>query len=221
MQLWIANKNYSSWSMRPWLVLKAFRIPFEEIMVEFSDQPNDSTFKQKVLAVNPNGKVPVLLDQELVLWDSLAICEYLAEKFPQLKLWPSDPVLKARARCISAEMHSSFMALRSQCGMNIRAHLEEYGAKLWAADENLRQDVARIEQIWAERPASQAFLCGEFSIADAFYAPVVMRFKTYGLPVSTSAQQYMQLILAHPAVQAWMQGAAAETARIAYLEAQL
>lgn len=221
MQLWIANKNYSSWSMRPWLVLKAFQIPFEEIMVEFSDQSNDSMFKQKVLAVNPNGKVPVLLDQELVLWDSLAICEYLAEKFPQLKLWPSDPVLKARARCISAEMHSSFMALRSQCGMNIRAHLEEYGAKLWAADENLRQDVARIEQIWAERPASQAFLCGEFSIADAFYAPVVMRLKTYGLPVSTSAQQYMQLILAHPAVQAWMQGAAEETAHIAYLEAQL
>lgn len=221
MQLWIANKNYSSWSMRPWLVLKAFQIPFEEQMVEFSAQAGDGTFKQKVLTVNPNGKVPVLLDQGLVVWDSLAICEYLAEKFPHLELWPSDPALKARARCISAEMHSSFMALRSQCGMNIRAHLEEYGAKLWAADENLRNDVARIEQIWAERPDPQAFLCGKFSIADAFYAPVVTRFKSYGLPVSASAQQYMRLMLAHPAVQAWVQGAAAETARVAYLEAQL
>lgn len=221
MQLWIANKNYSSWSMRPWLVLKAFQIPFEEVMVEFSAQPNGGGFKQKVLAVNPNGKVPVLLDQGLVVWDSLAICEYLAEKFPHLELWPSDPAFKARARCITAEMHSSFMALRSQCGMNIRAHLDEYGAKLWAADENLRKDVARIEQIWAGRPYPQAFLCGAFSIADAFYAPVVTRIKTYGLPVSESAQQYMQLMLAHPAVQAWVQGAEAETARVAYLEAQL
>lgn len=221
MQLWIANKNYSSWSMRPWLVLKAFDLPFEEVMIEFSAEPSAGEFKQKVLAANPNGKVPVLIDQAQMVWDSLAICEYLAEKYPQLALWPKDAALRARARCIAAEMHSSFMALRNQCGMNIRAHLDELGAKRWALDDGLRKDVARIEQIWAERPSSDSFLCGEFSIADAFYAPVVTRFKTYGLPVSASSQQYMQLMLEHPAVREWIDGALQESARVEYLEAHL
>lgn len=219
MQLLIANKNYSSWSMRPWLVLKAFNLPFDEVMIAFSDEPYAGKFKQKVLAVNPNGKVPVLLDQEQMVWDSLAICEYLAEKFPQHALWPADLALRVRARCISAEMHSGFMSLRSQCGMNINADLKALGAKLWAEDESLRKDMARIEQIWTARPRLDGFLCGEFSIADAFYAPVVMRLNTYGLPVSDSAQRYMALMMAHPAVQQWMQEAVAESMRVAYLEA--
>ncbi|CAM4152438.1 glutathione S-transferase family protein [Acinetobacter pragensis] len=219
MQLLIANKNYSSWSMRPWLVLKAFNLPFDEVMIVFSDEPYAGEFKQKVLAVNPNGKVPILLDQEQMVWDSLAICEYLAEKFPQHALWPADLALRVRARCISAEMHSGFMSLRSQCGMNIHADLKALGAKLWAEDESLRKDMARIEQIWTARPRLDGFLCGEFSIADAFYAPVVMRLNTYGLPVSDSAQRYMALMIAHPAVQQWMQEAVAEPMRVAYLEA--
>ena len=219
MQLLIANKNYSSWSMRPWLVLKAFDLPFEEVMIAFSAQPHGGEFKQKVLSINPNGKVPVLLDDGQMIWDSLAICEYLAEKFPQLPLWPADAALRIRARCISAEMHSGFMCLRSQCGMNIRADLKALGAKLWAEDEGLRKDVARIEQIWTSRPSLDRFLCGAFSIADAFYAPVVMRLKTYGLPVSDSAQRYMALMMAHPAVQQWVQSAVAEPMRVGYLEA--
>lgn len=221
MQLFIANKNYSSWSMRPWLVLKAFDLSFEEVMIAFSEQPYGGAFKQKVLAVNPNGKVPVLLDEGQLVWDSLAICEYLAEQYPNLALWPVDKAMRTRARCITAEKHSGFMSLRNQCGMNIRADLTALGQKLWQADESLRQDVARIEQIWTARPHPDGFLCGNFSIADAFYAPVVTRFITYGLPLSESAQQYMQTLSAHPAVQAWVTDAHAEQARVAFLEAQL
>ncbi len=149
MQLLIANKNYSSWSMRPWLVLKAFDLPFEEVMIAFSAQPHGGEFKQKVLSINPNGKVPVLLDDGQMIWDSLAICEYLAEKFPQLPLWPAEMALRIRARCISAEMHSGFMCLRSQCGMNIRADFKVLGAKLWAEDEGLRNDVAQSSRGFA------------------------------------------------------------------------
>lgn len=220
MQLLIANKNYSSWSMRPWLVLKAFNLPFDEVMIEFSEQPYGGAFKQAVLAVNPNGKVPVLVHEEQQVWDSLAICEYLAEQFPHVPLWPTDKAMRIRARCISAEMHSSFMSLRSLCGMNIRADLTALGKALWHENEGLRQDIERIEQIWAARPDADGFLCGEFSIADAFYAPVVTRFITYGLPLSESAQRYMNTISHHPAMQAWVQDAHAELTRVEFLEAQ-
>ena len=217
-QLYIANKNYSSWSMRPWLVLKAFNIPFKEIMLAFPAERDTGTFKRDVLSVNPNGKVPVLVDNGLMLWDSLAICEYLAEQHPDQALWPKELKQRARARCIAAEMHSGFSGLRHACGMNIRANLADVGKSLWQENAELRQDVARIEQIWSERPQQNGFLCGEFSIADAFYAPVVTRLMTYALPVSDSTQQYMQTMLQHPAMKAWMDAAMQEDAWVNYLE---
>lgn len=217
-QLYIANKNYSSWSMRPWLVLKAFDLAFEEVMLAFPAERNTGTFKQSVLAINPNGKVPVLVDHNLTIWDSLAICEYLAERHPELALWPKDLTQRVRARCIAAEMHSGFTHLRNTCGMNIRAHLPEVGRRLWQENEELRQDMARIEQIWAQRPDPTGFLCGDFSIADAFYAPVAMRLLTYALPLSESAQQYIDRLLHHPAVKAWCEQARAEQAWVNYLE---
>ena len=219
LELYIANKNYSSWSMRPWLVLKAFEIPFQEHVIYFDRERSIGTFKQKLSAISDNAKVPILVDQDLKIWDSLAICEYLAEQYPEYALWPKDQAQRARARSISAEMHSGFAQLRTLCGMNIRAQLAAVGQRLWAEDNELRQDVARIEQIWAARPDPEGFLYGAFSIADAFYAPVVMRFKTYALPVSASSQRYMQNMLQHPAVQAWVEAAMVEGRWVNYLEA--
>ena len=218
MQLYIANKNYSSWSMRPWLVLKAFDLAFEEIQLNFPCERGEGDFKQRVLEINPNGKVPALLDQGMLIWDSLAICEYLAEQYPEQALWPRDVQQRAWARSISAEMHSGFTDLRSLCGMNIRANLAEVGTKLWQEHSGLRQDVARIEHIWSARPAADGFLCGEFSIADAFYAPVVTRFMTYALPVSANSQHYMQRVMQHPAMRAWVHAASQEAMFVNYLE---
>ena len=219
LELYIANKNYSSWSMRPWLVLTAFNIPFQEHIIYFDRERSTGLFKQQLMAISDNAKVPILCDQGLKVWDSLAICEYLAEQYPEQALWPTDKAQRARARSISAEMHSGFATLRTLCGMNIRAELAEVGQRLWAEHAELRQDVTRIEQIWAERPDAAGFLCGEFSIADAFYAPVVMRFQTYALPISASSQQYMQSMLQHPALQAWVQAAQQEGRWVNYLEA--
>jgi glutathione S-transferase len=134
----------------------------------------------------------------------LAICEYVAEQHPELTLWPQDTVLRARARCISAEMHSSFQALRNLCPMNIEADLSHIGEQLWGEHAALRADVARIEQIWSQRPSTDSFLCGEFGIADAFYAPVVLRFVCFNLPVSAASQSYMQKMLSLASVQQWI-----------------
>lgn len=203
-QLFIGNKNYSTWSMRPWLLLKQAGIPFQEQLIRFDSFEEDSQFKTEILKLNPTGKVPALVDGERVVWDTLAICEYLAEQHPEHALWPQDKSLRARARCISAEMHSSFQGLRNLCPMNVEADLTHIGLQLWSEHAQLRADVARIEQIWSQRPGDDSFLCGEFSIADAFYAPVVMRFDGYQLPISASSQSYMQKILALPSVQQWI-----------------
>jgi len=201
--LYIANKNYSSWSMRAWLVLTAFNIDFEEVQVRF-DAINPS-FKEQLSQIHANAKVPVLDVGEFRVWDSLAICEYLAEQHPDLALWPRASALRAQARSISGEMHSGFMALRELCPMNLQIQYSiAEGQALWAQHAELRADVARIEQIWATRAAEHAFLFGDFCIADAFYAPVVMRLKSYALPVSAQSQQYMQHIIKHPAVSAWI-----------------
>ena len=205
LELFIGDKNYSTWSMRPWLVARHFEIPFQTHVIAFDHFEPDSQFKKKILQINPTGKVPALVDDGFLIWDSLAICEYLAEKFPERNLYPIDPKQRARARSISAEMHSGFMTLRSLCDMNLNADLAEIGARLWQENPQLQQDIKRIEQLWSERPRIDSFLCGEsFSIADAFYAPVVMRFVGYGIPVSESSQRYMQTILALPAVQQWI-----------------
>lgn len=204
MELYIGNRNYSSWSMRPWLVLEHSQIPFQEVLVPFDDFRADQAFKVIISKVSPTAKVPTLLNDNMRIWDSLAICEYLAELYPDKALWPADLELRTKARSICAEMHSGFPNLRTLCGMNIEADLAEVGERHWAEHEKLRLEVNRIECIWASRNSKHGFLCGDtFTIADAFYAPVVMRFISYQLPVSTQAQSYMQTILNVPAVQKW------------------
>lgn len=205
MELYIGNRNYSSWSMRPWLVLEYFKIPFQEVLVPFDDFHADQAFKEIISKVSPTAKVPTLINENLSIWYSLAICEYLAELYPEKGLWPKDLGLRTKARSVCAEMHSGFPNLRTFCGMNIEADLSEIGAKHWTEHQKLRLEVQRIEAIWVSRASEHSFLCGDsFTIADAFYAPVVMRFISYQLPISAPAQTYIQTILNVPAVQKWI-----------------
>lgn len=214
IQLYIANKNYSSWSMRPGVLLKQAGIPFEEVMLRFGSDPfsASSSFKQAVLAVNPGGRVPVLVDGELVVWDTLAIAEYVAEQFPDKALWPQDVKARARARSICAEMHAGFGALRSACPMNIEAQLADTGAIIWRDQPAVRSDVERIVAMWTELLAQHGgpLLFGGFSIADAYFAPVCMRLKTYALPVPRLITDYVERVCALPGVQAWVADALAE-----------
>ena len=212
LKLFIANKNYSSWSMRPWVLMRQSGIAFEEIMVPFDDMAASSEFKRQVLPLNPVGKVPVLLDGGLAVWDSLAIAETLAERFPDKHLWPADPAARARARSICAEMHAGFTGLRTHCPMNIEASLPEIGALVWRDKPAVRTDLARIQAMWEELLAQHGgpMLFGEFSIADAYYAPVCMRLRTYALPVSPTVQAYIDRVTALPAVAEWIAGALAE-----------
>ena len=212
LKLYIGNKNYSSWSMRSWVLMTQAGIPFEEVRLRFDGFAPDSQFKRQIGAVNPAGKVPLLLDGTLAVWDSLAIAEYLAEAYPELYLWPRGAPERARARSVCAEMHSGFGALRSACGMNIEARLSEVGAILWRDHAGVRADVARIVQIWQSLLAEHGgpMLFGRFGIADAFYAPVVMRLKTFSLPVPDDVAAYMERVCALPGVAAWIEGALAE-----------
>jgi glutathione S-transferase len=212
MKLYIANKNYSSWSMRPWVLLKQAGIAFEEVMLRFDGFDAQSKFKQGLKDINPVGKVPVLLDGDLAVWDTLAIAEYMAEKFPEKKLWPTDVASRARARSICAEMHSGFMGIRSACPMNIDAYLPEVGALALRDKEALRNDLKRIDSLFCAllKEHQGPMLFGEFSIADAYFAPVVMRIKTYALPVSAETQAYMARLCALPGVKAWIDDALAE-----------
>jgi glutathione S-transferase len=214
LKLYIANKNYSSWSMRPWVLLKQAGIPFEEVLVRFGADPftASSSFKQSVLAVSPGGRVPVLVDDGFAVWDTLAIAEYVAEKFPDKQLWPQDVKARARARSICAEMHSGFGALRSACPMNIEADLTQTGAIIWRDKPAVRADVQRLVEMWNELLAQHKgpMLFGGFSIADAYFAPVCMRLKNYGLPVPGSVTDYIARACALPGVKAWMDEALAE-----------
>lgn len=212
LQLYIGNKNYSSWSMRPWVLLTQAGIPFEEVMVRFDSLDAGSTFKNTIGRINPVGKVPVLVDDGFAVWDTLAIAEYLAERFPEHRLWPANPQARARARSVCAEMHSGFSALRSHCGMNIEASLPEIGRIIWRDQPGVRADLARIETIWTELLAAHGgpMLFGAFGIADAYFAPVCSRIRTYALPVSPTVQAYVDRVHALPGVQAWVQQALAE-----------
>ena len=212
MQLYIGNKNYSSWSMRPWVLLTQAGIAFEEVMARFDSFAPDSHFKKIIDSVSPVGKVPALVDADLAVWDTLAIAEYLAEKFPDKQLWPADVKARARARSICAEMHSGFAALRSACPMNIEAHLPEIGQLAWRDKPAVRADLARLVTMWGELLAQHGgpMLFGAFSVADAYFAPVVMRLKTYALPVPEAIATYMVRVCALPGVKAWVQGALAE-----------
>ena len=221
MQLYIGNKNYSSWSMRPWVLMTQAGIPFDEVMLRFDAFSPGSKFKTQVERLNPAGRVPVLVDAGLAVWDTLAIAEYLAERFPGRQLWPADVRARARARSVCAEMHSGFGALRSHFGMNIEAALPEVGARLLAEQPELRDNVARIVAMWSELLAEHGgpMLFGAFSIADAFFAPVVMRFRTYAVPVPPPIAAYMERVIALPGVAAWIADALAEKDFLPFEEA--
>jgi len=212
LKLYVGNKNYSSWSMRPWVLMKQAGIAFDEAMVRFDSFDQGSQFKMAIAAVNPVAKVPVLVDGELAIWDTLAICEYLAESFPDKALWPRDKAMRARARSICAEMHSGFGNLRNHCGMNIEASLPEIGAILLRDQPGVRADLARLVQMWSELLERHGgpLLFGEFGIADAYFAPVCTRIKTYALPVPPAIEAYIGRVLALPGVKAWIDDALAE-----------
>ena len=212
LKLYIGNKNYSSWSMRPWVLLRQAGIPFEEVKLRFDSFETGSTFKEKIAGVNPVGKVPALDDAGLVVWDTLAIAEYLAERFPDKKLWPQEARARARARSVCAEMHSGFGALRSACPMNIEADLAGTGALIWRDKPGVRADVERLIAMWSEllQQHGGPLLFGDFTIADAFFAPVCMRLKTYALPVPAAITSYMERVSALPGVKAWIDDALAE-----------
>lgn len=212
LTLYIGNKNYSSWSMRPWVLLRQAGIPFNEVMVRFDSFDSDSQFKTKLQGLTPTGKVPLLVDGDLAVWDTLAIAEYVAEQFPDKQLWPSDKAARARARSVCAEMHSGFTALRSHCPMNVEAQLPEVGALIWRDQPGVRADVQRLESMWGELLAAHGgpMLFGQFSIADAYFAPVCMRLASYALPVSPTVAAYVQRVQALPGVAEWMAQARAE-----------
>jgi glutathione S-transferase len=207
LKLVIGNKNYSSWSMRPWLALRANNIPFEEVFISLYTGAAD---KQRILDVSRSGKVPILVDGDVTVWDSLAIIEYIAERFPEKRLWPEHPAERAHARSVSAEMHSGFAALRNECGMNL--HRPVRAIELSA---EARANIARIEEIWNECRGRYGqlgpFLFGDFGAADAMFAPVVHRFRTYAVAVTKETQRYMETMMAFPAFAEWTKAGLAET----------
>jgi glutathione S-transferase len=212
LQLYIGNKNYSSWSMRPWVLLRQASIPFEEVLARFDSFDANSQFKATLAGISPTGKVPVLVDGDLAVWDTLAIAEYLAETYPDKQLWPQEKAARAQARSITAEMHSGFTALRGACPMNIEAHLPEVGALIWRDKPAVRADVQRLVDMWSGLLTQYGgpMLFGAFTIADAFYAPVCMRLHTYGLPVPKPVADYVQRVRELPGVKAWIDEALAE-----------
>ncbi|HEY6087550.1 MAG TPA: glutathione S-transferase family protein [Burkholderiaceae bacterium] len=211
LQLVIGNKNYSSWSMRAGVLMQHFGIPFEEIKLRLELTP-DSAFHRALARYTPAGRVPVLLTDGFAVWDTLAIAEALADLRPDLPLWPRDPRQRARARSLCAEIHAGFSALRNHCPMNIEATLPDVGARVLAAEAGVRDDLARIDSMWsAQLEASGGpFLFGEFGIIDAYYAPVVARTRSYGLPLSAPARAYAQQVWASPGVCAWVSDALTE-----------
>ena len=220
LKLYIGNKNYSSWSMRPWVLLKQAGIAFEEVKVRFDSFDANSQFSKTMAAVSPTGEVPALVDGDLVVWDTLAIAEYLAEQFPEKNLWPTDVKSRATARSICAEMHSGFGALRSACPMNIEASLPAIGQLIWRDKAAVRADVARIVAMWDEllqkhgqthgQSHGGPMLFGDFTIADAYFAPVAMRLKIYALPVPHSISAYIDRLCATAGVKAWIDDALLE-----------
>jgi glutathione S-transferase len=202
--LYIANKNYSSWSFRPWIAMRAANIPFDEVLIPFDDDGSNPRFRE----FSPTGKVPVLQHGSLHVWESLAIIEYVAELFPEAGIWPLDPADRAMARSISMEMLSGFRALRGACPMNMRRQK----GKITLADGVLA-DVARITEIWKtmRMRSGGPFLFGAFSAADAMFAPVVNRLDVYDFDLDTETRDYIQAVQAHPAWVAWRDAALAET----------
>lgn len=211
MQLYIGNKNYSSWSLRPWLLMTHAGIAFEEKRLRL-DWTDGSPFKRSLLALAPTGRVPLLIDDGFAVWDSLAIAEYLAERFAAKRLWPADRLQRARARCLCAEMHSGFGALRSLFPMNVEADLREHGPRLLAEHPDAARDLARIDAMWDEAIGASGgpFLFGDFGIVDAYFAPICSRAATYALPLGPGAAAYAERLRALPAFAAWAEAGRAE-----------
>jgi glutathione S-transferase len=205
MKLVVGNKNYSSWSMRPWIGLKVAGIPFDEEVIPLYGEGA----KAEILKHSPAGKVPILIDGDVRVWESLAILEYAAEKFPDAHLWPADPAARAHARAISTEMHAGFAPLRNECGMNF---WRPPGKRAVSAEA--QANIARVQEIWSDARerygAGGPFLFGTFTIADAMYAPVVSRFETYAVDVMPTVKAYMQAMIALPAWQEWRDAALRE-----------
>jgi glutathione S-transferase len=203
LTIYLGNKNYSSWSLRPWLVLKQIGIAFDEVVIPLY-QPAS---REILLKHSPSGKVPALRHGEVTVWDSLAICEYLADSFPTFRLWPADHMARAAARAVSAEMHSGFAALRSHLPMNVRSSFPNRGLTPEA-----QADINRIAAIWRDcrkrfGEGNGDFLFGRFTIADAMYAPVATRFRTFRIALDRDAQAYCEAIMALPAMQEWIAAA--------------
>ena len=205
LKLIIGNKNYSSWSLRPWLVLRHFGISFSEEKV-LLDTPDT---RARLLEFSGSAKVPVLVDRDIKVWDSIAIIEHLAERFPECAIWPVSVAVRAEARSVSAEMHSGFVALRTEMPLNCRAR----GRKVQVT-ESLRSDVARVIELWSDLrtrfAAGGPWLFGEFSAADAMYAPVALRFVTYGVEIENPAQSFLRAVLGSPDIQEWLSAAREE-----------
>jgi glutathione S-transferase len=207
MHLYIGNRCYSSWSFRPWILLRAKGIAFEETLVPLRLE----TSTGRIQEVSPSGKLPCLVDRGVTVWESLAIIEYLADKFPEKDIWPASLCARTHARAISAEMHAGFVPLRQHCPMSAAVR---FAARPLPAD--VLADVARITAIWTQARTRFAdvtkgpFLYGDFSAADAMYAPVVSRFHSYSMPLDSVSQAYVQAMRGHPAYQAWIDAAAAE-----------
>ncbi len=207
LRIVVGNKKYSSWSLRPWLVLKHAGVPFEETVVALDMPDTDANIRK----FSPSGRVPALIDGDLTVWDSLAICEYLNEKFPEKRLWPQDRAQRALARSVCAEMHSGFASLRNDCSMKI---VQQYPYKPLRAET--QKDVDRIVELWTRclKKSGGPFLFGqEPCIADAYFAPVVSRFRTYSIPVPGAVKAYCDAVWAWPALQAWVADAQRETLR--------
>jgi glutathione S-transferase len=212
-RLYIGNKNYSSWSLRPWILMRELAIPFEERVMPFEDATSWSSFRR----FSPTGRVPCLHDGDTVVWDSLAIAEYLADR--HAGVWPADPQARAWARCAAAEMHSGFAVLRAKCGMNCGLRI-----RLDSMPPELRRDIERIGELWTEGldRFGGPFLAGPaFTAVDAFFAPVVFRVQTYGLDLPPRAASYAQLMLQQPGLRAWQADALAEPWRDAAHEAEV
>jgi glutathione S-transferase len=209
LRLVIANKAYSSWSLRPWILLAHFKIPFEEIVIPL-DRPDT---RERILRYAPTGKCPSLQDGAISMWESLAIVEYVAEKYPDKTIWPRGRAARAHARSLSSEMHAGFQALRQHCPTNFRRPVRKI-----ALTEEVEADIARIEAAWAQARKSFGgagpFLFGRFTAADAMFAPVVNRFQTYDVAVSKTTRDYMDAVMALPAWKAWIRDAEAEQWRI-------
>jgi glutathione S-transferase len=203
LTIYLGNKNYSSWSLRPWLALKRTTVAFDEVVIPLY-QPGS---RETVLKYSPSGRVPALHHGPVIVWDSLAICEYLAESFPTFDLWPKDPAARAVARSVSAEMHSGFQAMRQHMPMNIRSSFPGRGV-----NPEAQADINRVMAIWRDcrtrfGEGNGEFLFGNFTIADAMFAPVVTRFRTYKTELEREADAYCDTIVALPAMQEWIAAA--------------